>query len=201
MASSSGSESIPPPSQFQTIFDAALREYAKKTGNELATHPLATTLEVCDSTDKVLDVLQNQAHEFHRFRDGDWKMRLMRRLKPTVDILLALSNSGVLGGSIGLVRRMSLFPVCFNAYFEEISTCSSDICWHWSPTCGVYLNFSFRLLALVTRGSIRRPRELAQATTHSSISSNVLKVTFIALRFSPGFSPRFPRLWKRYWPR
>jgi hypothetical protein len=116
MASSSGSESIPP-SQFQTIFDAALREYTKKTGNELATHTLSKTLEKCNSTDKVLDVLQAQAHAFNQFRNGDWRMRLMRRLKPSVDILLALSNSGVLGGSIGLVGRMSFMfffslPVC-----------------------------------------------------------------------------------------
>jgi hypothetical protein len=108
---SSSLDPISPSSQFQAIFDAALKEYANKTGNNLATHPLATTLETCSSADKVLEVLQGQVHAFEQFRNGDWKMQLMRRLKPVVDILHKLSNSGVLGGSIGLVRRTSF--TCF----------------------------------------------------------------------------------------
>jgi hypothetical protein len=43
-----------------------------------------------------------------QFRNGDWKVQLMRRLKPTVDILLWLStiDSGVFGQGIGLVRLL-----------------------------------------------------------------------------------------------
>jgi hypothetical protein len=91
-------------SQFQDLFDAALREYKQKTGKDIATEPLTTRLLRCDSSDAVLEVLQEQAHAFNQFRNGDWKVQLMRRLKPTVDILIGLSTSGVFGEGIGSVR-------------------------------------------------------------------------------------------------
>ena len=95
-------------SQFQDLFDAALREYRQKTGNDIATDPLTTSLQNCCSSDAVLGVLQEQAHAFNQFRNGDWKVQLMRRLKPTVDILLVLSTSGIFGQGIGLVRLIIL---------------------------------------------------------------------------------------------
>lgn len=101
---SSSSHPTPSSSQFQVIFDGALREYAKKTGKDLTTHPLATSLEACDTPDRVLGVLRDQAHAFNQFRNGDWKVQLMRRLRPTIDILLVLSSSGVLDEGIGLVK-------------------------------------------------------------------------------------------------
>ena len=90
-------------SQFQDVFDAALREYRQKTGKDIATDPLTTKLLRCDSSEAVLEILQEQARAFDQFRNGDWKVQLMRRLKPTVDILLGLSTSGVCGEGIGLV--------------------------------------------------------------------------------------------------
>lgn len=107
---SSGSMSVSsfnsnvPSSQFQGLFDAALREHRQKTGKDIATDPLTTSLQNCNSSDAVLGILQEQAHAFNQFRNGDWKVQLMRRLKPTVDILLGLSTSGVFGQGIGLVR-------------------------------------------------------------------------------------------------
>jgi hypothetical protein len=95
-------------SQFQDLFDSALREYNQKTGKDIATEPLTTRLLRCDSSDAVLGILQEQAHAFNQFRDGDWKIKLMRRLKPTVDILLGLSTSGVFGEGFGLVRLTKL---------------------------------------------------------------------------------------------
>ena len=90
-------------SQFQDVFDAALREYRQKTGKDIATDPLTTKLLRCDSSEAVLEILQEQARAFDQFRNGDRKVQLMRRLKPTVDILLGLSTSGVFGEGIGLV--------------------------------------------------------------------------------------------------
>jgi hypothetical protein len=79
-------------SQFQDLFDAALWEYNQKTG-------LTARLLYCGSSDAVLEILQEQAHAFNQYRNGDWKVQLMRRLKPTVDILLGLSAlSGDFGG-------------------------------------------------------------------------------------------------------
>ncbi len=48
-----------PFSNFQSIFDAAFKEYEKKT--DLQMHPLAAELDRCNSTDGVLDIFQKQA--------------------------------------------------------------------------------------------------------------------------------------------
>ena len=103
--SSSSSISNASYSQFQDLFDAALREYSRKTGKDIATDPLITSIRTCSSSDAVLEILQEQAHAFNQFRNGDWKVQLMRQLKPTVDILFRLSTSGVFGEGIGLVGR------------------------------------------------------------------------------------------------
>jgi hypothetical protein len=95
-----------PSLQFRHLFDAALEEYSRKTGKDIATDPLAAKFldRDCDSSDAVLKILEEQADAFNQFRnkDKDWKVELMRRLKPTVEILF--STSGVFGEDIGLVR-------------------------------------------------------------------------------------------------
>ena len=90
--------------QFRDLFDSALREYKEKTGKDIATDPLTARFLHCDSSSAILSILQEQVHAFDQFRNGDWKIQLMRRLKPTVDILLGLSTSGVFGEGIGLVK-------------------------------------------------------------------------------------------------
>jgi hypothetical protein len=95
-----------PLSPLQTVFSAALVEYKKQTGKDIVEHPLSTRLVDCMSPDDVLAVFQEQAQAFEQFRKGDWKVQLMRRLKPLVHVVLALSTSGVLGEGIGLVRRV-----------------------------------------------------------------------------------------------
>ncbi|KAH9995663.1 hypothetical protein BJV74DRAFT_987099 [Russula compacta] len=89
-------------SQFNDLIEAALREYSQKTGKDIPTHPLTARILRCDSSDAVLAVLQEHAHAFSQYRNGDWKTQLMRRLKPTVEILIGLSNSGVFGQVVGL---------------------------------------------------------------------------------------------------
>ena len=90
--------------QFRDLVDSALKGYKEKTGKDIATDPLTARLLHCDSSSAILSILQEQVHAFDQFRNGDWKIQLMRRLKPTVDILLGLSTSGVFGEGIGLVR-------------------------------------------------------------------------------------------------
>ncbi|KAI0278039.1 hypothetical protein BC826DRAFT_689832 [Russula brevipes] len=50
--------SEPEPSNFTTLFESALEEYAKQTGKPWAEHPLAQKLEHCDSLESVSDVFQ-----------------------------------------------------------------------------------------------------------------------------------------------
>ena len=130
-----------PVSPFVAVFGAALQEYAQKTGTDLNSHPLATTLEACDTPDAVLAVLREQAHAFDQYRNGDWKVQLMRCLKPTVDILLGLSTSGVFSGVIGLVSLTSAtFPLILCTSLTDISAAIStgeyDICRSRPSTLG-----------------------------------------------------------------
>jgi len=76
-------------STFQPIFDAALSEYAKQTGIDLATHPSAQILQNCDSSDAILDLLGDKAKQFQAYRDGNRK--LINCLKPVVQVLHAVS--------------------------------------------------------------------------------------------------------------
>jgi hypothetical protein len=46
---------------FQPILDKALKEYKRKTGKELTTHPLAEEIKGCSSPDAILAVLQGKA--------------------------------------------------------------------------------------------------------------------------------------------
>jgi fungal STAND N-terminal Goodbye domain len=101
------SSNSPSSSPFQAIFNAALKEYSQKTGKDIATDPITAKLRSCSSPDAVLNVLQEEAQAFNDFRNGNRKMQLMRKLKPTVDILLALSTGEVLGNAIGSVSAQA----------------------------------------------------------------------------------------------
>ena len=150
----SSSSSVPNDSlsQFKDLFDAALREYRQKTGKDIATEPLTTDLLHCNSSDAVLGILREQARAFNQFRNGDWRVQLMRRLKPTVDILLGLSTSGIFGESIGLVRIKLTYPLeKLIIYLAEISASASDICRCWSPTCSTYTFGDLHGSAVLTR--------------------------------------------------
>jgi hypothetical protein len=90
-------------SQFRAVFDAALHQYFQKTGKDIVTDPLTAKLQSCTSPDAILGVLQDQAQAFNEFRNGDGKVQLMRKLTPTLNVLLMLSNGGALGNTIGQV--------------------------------------------------------------------------------------------------
>ena len=164
---------------FQSLFNAALREYREKTGQDIETDPLTARLLDCRSSDAVLEVLQEQAHAFNQFRNGDWKVELMRRLKPTIHVLLGLSTSGAFGEGVGLVGLTKLScPVrafLTRLALAEGSTSKSDFCRCWSPTCGAYFPFHLVLVVPIPK-SFRPRRELALVTTHLSICSNVANI-------------------------
>jgi hypothetical protein len=52
-------------SDFQLIFDNALKTYKKCTKNDLLKHPLADWLQACDSPNIILTVLQEQVQELN----------------------------------------------------------------------------------------------------------------------------------------
>jgi hypothetical protein len=88
-------------SSFQSLFDAALLDYAAQTGTKLHDHPLAKELQNCDSVDSISSVLQQEAQRFHEFRGEDGK--IMKSLKSVVHVLYKFSTSSALGEGIGIV--------------------------------------------------------------------------------------------------
>jgi hypothetical protein len=91
--------------QFPALFEVALEEYAGKTKKNIKTDPLFAKFEDCNSSDAVLKVLEEQALAFEKYRKGDRKVQLMRRLKPTVDVLLRLSTNDYLKEGLGSVGQ------------------------------------------------------------------------------------------------
>ena len=84
---------------FETIFNAALEEYEKKTKKNIASHPLAAQLKSCDSPSAILAVLRAQVQESDKSQTAD--ERLTKWLDPTVNVLCAFS--AILGDAVGLV--------------------------------------------------------------------------------------------------
>ncbi|KAH9008479.1 hypothetical protein EDB84DRAFT_92310 [Lactarius hengduanensis] len=84
---------------FHPIFEKTLKEYKKKTGKELSTHPLAEEINGCSSIEAILTVLQGKANELNQSQSSD--ERLTKWLTPTVNVLNALSST--LGEGVGTV--------------------------------------------------------------------------------------------------
>ena len=86
-------------SHFQLIFDNALKVYEKRTKKNLLSHPLASQLQACNSSDAILAVLQQQVQALDQFqsRDDRWN----KWLGPMVNVLHTLSET--LGEGVSLV--------------------------------------------------------------------------------------------------
>ena len=94
-ASSAASSST----NFVTIFTAALKEYKKKTKNDITSHPLASQLQACGSPAAILSVLRDQVQVLEQSQSPD--DNFTKWLDPTVNVLYAFSTT--LGNSVGLV--------------------------------------------------------------------------------------------------
>ena len=93
---------VPPPTSsasFETIFTDASKEYKRQTKRDIASHPLATRLQSCDSPQAVLAVLRDQVQKFDQSQSVDEKW--VKWVDPTVNVLYAFS--GTLGNGVGLV--------------------------------------------------------------------------------------------------
>ncbi|KAH9069562.1 hypothetical protein EDB83DRAFT_2314276 [Lactarius deliciosus] len=93
-------------SSIESIFDAALKSYKKKTKNDLKNHDLFKQLEACDSPAAILAVFQAARFDFSPTASDD---RLNKWLVPTINVLYAFS--GALGEGVALVNiHSSVFP-------------------------------------------------------------------------------------------
>jgi hypothetical protein len=84
-------------SNFQLIFNNALKAYEKRTRKDLLAHPLVAQLEICDSPSAILAILHQQVQGLDQSRDNRWT----KWLDPTVNVLFALSAT--LAEGVGLV--------------------------------------------------------------------------------------------------
>src|SRR5712691_3190331 len=98
------------PSSFESIFNAALEDYAKRSGTRLDEHhSLVKQLEKCNSVDSISSTIREHARRVREFRGEDGKM--MKSLKGAVQVLYTLSTSTVLGGGISIVCPKSLISI------------------------------------------------------------------------------------------
>ena len=83
------------------LFIRALADYAEITGIDLAENPFAAVLEQSNSSEAILQLLQEREKAFKEYRDGN--RRLINCLSPAVNVLQAFS--GILGEAASLVSH------------------------------------------------------------------------------------------------
>jgi hypothetical protein len=99
-------------SNFQLIFNTALKAYEKRTKKDLLAHPLASQLQACDSPGSILAVLLGQVDSLDQARTTD--ERLTKWLSPTVNVLLAFSATLCEGVSLVRLKAMLFgLGLCF----------------------------------------------------------------------------------------
>ena len=122
------------PSNFQSIFNAALKAYEKKTKNDLLAHPLAAQLQACKSPGDILAVLQENVKEFDQSRGAN--KGLSQWLNPTINVLY--SFSATIGAGVGLVSTVKLtcLPLPLIAVIAGILARIRHLLWHWGSPPG-----------------------------------------------------------------
>ena len=148
------SQAVPAPasastssSNFQSIFNAALKAYEKKTKSDLLAHPLAAQLQACKSPDDILAVLQEKVKEFDQSRGAN--ERLSQWLDPTINVLY--SFSATIGAGVGLVSSLEstclLRPLLSHiALIAGILARIRRLLWYWGSPPGE------RALQMLCRG-------------------------------------------------
>ena len=183
-----------PTSNFRLI-TKAFYDYAKQTGIDLAEHPSARLLELADSPDAILLILQEREKAFRKHRGRN--RTLINCLRPAVQILHAFS--GVIGEAASLVSHTSLVRLSCFGYkrFDAISTAfptgKGCLCWN---RCSARRTFypersSTGYPVTYRHGYCRLPMGSVRATMLCSISLTASGVSSSALIFTLAF--RLPR--------
>jgi hypothetical protein len=86
-------------SNFQLTINNALDTYKKRTKKDLITHPLAASLQACDTPAAILTIIREQIDGLEQPRSNG--ERWSKWLDPTVNVLFAFSTT--IGAGVGLV--------------------------------------------------------------------------------------------------
>jgi hypothetical protein len=95
---------------FELIFNNALKAYEKRTKKDLLSHPLAAELQNCNSPSAILAVLHQQVQELDPSPSSD--DRWTKWLDPTVNVLQTLSETLGEGASLVRFRTITLSWIC-----------------------------------------------------------------------------------------
>lgn len=132
------SQATPTPSSsessFQSILNAALDAYEKKTKNKLLTHPLIAQLRSSDSPDVILTVLRDLIQKFDKSRGNN--ERLSSWLDPTVNVLYAFSATLSAGVSLVSLNLPSSCDLCSDCNLSGILSSTCHIYWYWCTSLG-----------------------------------------------------------------
>jgi hypothetical protein len=138
-------------SHFQSLFEAAFRDYEKQTGKTLANHPLAEKLQSCDTIESVTAVLRERTETSSEIRGKDKVLKTPSRMSyqfytrfppPPLLILVSISAWYILMRRLGfdVPGRHSLasstsegnthrprylcmcLPSCLSAHLRDIQT-------------------------------------------------------------------------------
>ena len=181
MSQASSASASTSSSNFQSIFNTAMKAYEKKTKKDLLAHPLAARLQACKSADDIFAILQEKVNEFDQPRSAD--ERLSKWLNPTINVLY--SFSATLGAGVGLVSALESSSLLLVTDFAGILARIGHILWCWSTSLG-----ERRLWSVCGSDSdyevyLRLPKTSKRAKTHLSISSSVSRTSSNASRLIP----------------
>ena len=140
-------------SDYEVIFDNALKAYKKKTGKDLASDPLLRKLETCNSPDSVLVMLKDQIPGFNQSGNSD--ERLTKWVLPVVNVLY--NFAATIGGAVSFVSLMIFGHRDLRSYvyFLGLPTGGSDLHGHCHPSLGRFrLNSRFSLYPPLTPNPI-----------------------------------------------
>jgi hypothetical protein len=88
-----------PCTKYKEIFDEALEAYKKKTGKDLTSDPMLSTLKACKSPNETLFELQREIPCINQSENSD--NRLTNWVNPVVNVLYIYAQT--IGGAVGLV--------------------------------------------------------------------------------------------------
>jgi hypothetical protein len=181
---SSTGQATSSPSTVQSIIDA-LADYTNVTGIDLSKNPFAAAIELSNSPEAILELLQEREKAFKEYRDG--KRRLISCLRPAVKVIQLFS--GILGEAANGVSHTCHLATLLVISSGSVSTGKRFVCWHRYSPCCTSLEFAFSTDSPVTNEYARPLVGLHRVMMPFSSSLSVWGTSSSVWRFIRRFRP------------
>jgi len=139
---SSTGQATSSPSTVQSIIDA-LVVYTELTGIDLSNNPFAAAIENLNSSEAILELLQEREKAFKTYRDGN--RSLISCLRPAVKVIH--SFSGICGAAVSLVSYTCHLPTLLLTLSGPVSTGKRFVCRHRCSSCCTSTECAFQPLS------------------------------------------------------